>query len=80
MFSAGIHETTLAQIAATIGEALAGDWFEDWIGSVSMAVAAGVVVAEDQVADRARHGAMDRVQALQQVCSQLWNKSIRMLL
>ena len=44
--SAGIHETQLADIAASIGGAVAGDWFEDYIGSAAMAVAAGIVIAQ----------------------------------
>ena len=43
---AGIHETQLADIAATIGGSLAGEWFEDYIGSAAMAVAAGIVIAQ----------------------------------
>ena len=43
---AGLHETRLADIAASIGGSLAGDWFEDYIGSAAMAVAAGIVIAQ----------------------------------
>ena len=69
MARAGVHETVLADIAATIGESLAGDWFEEWIGSVGMALAAGVVIAQDKAApDSAGRSAKERLKVLQEVC------------
>lgn len=73
MVAPGIHETSLAQIAATIGGALAGDWFEHWIGSVSMALATGVVAVQDTVApESAGLTAQERVKILQEVCADLF--------
>mmetsp|Transcript_8571 Transcript_8571/g.25692 ORF Transcript_8571/g.25692 Transcript_8571/m.25692 type:complete len:316 (+) Transcript_8571:205-1152(+) len=66
---AGIHEQQLVSAAQAVGLAIAGDYFEEYVGQVAMASAAGIVVAQEYAGPESLQDPRpikERLQTLQQ--------------